>query len=213
METEFYLPLLDLGFFGIVVLAFAEKLIPVLPSYFMLVFLGATQASSLAGLTMLTSATACGSLLGAIFWYSVGRISGRENVEMLVARYGGYVFLPEIRYRQLAKAYADHQFWTTLIAQTIPTLRIFLAVPAGVLKLDLMSFIPATGLGILVWNTPLISVGYMMRDAQLHLLSLGLRVIVVLLLAEIAIVLSVHGFRHLQRRRMNSGVKHAHIDR
>ena len=198
MDSEIYRYLMDFGFLGILAIAFAEKLIPILPSYLMLEFLGATQASTFANLAIPISASACGSMLGAMFWYCVGRHAGRETIERLIARFGRYFFLSVIRYEGLVKAYVDNQFWTTLVAQTIPTIRIFLAVPAGVLKLDLRSFLPATGLGILLWNTPLIIFGYVLRGTQFDLIQIGLTVVAVLLLVEITVGLTVRRVKSRQ---------------
>lgn len=88
MDSPLYASLLDMGLLGIVALAFAEKLIPVLPSYLMLVFLGATYVSGVPELIVLVLATVCGSTLGALFWYGIGRLAGKERTDALVARFG-----------------------------------------------------------------------------------------------------------------------------
>lgn len=187
MDSPLYVSLLDLGLLGIVALAFAEKLIPVLPSYLMLVFLGATYVQSVPELVGLVLATVCGSTLGALFWYGIGRLAGKERTNALVARFGRYIFLPAVRYRAMANAYETNQFWITLVAQTIPTIRIFLAMPAGVLRLKLTGFLPATILGICIWNTPLVVLGFMLRQSEFDPLQMGIIVVGAILLGELAV--------------------------
>lgn len=187
MGSPLYQSMLDMGLLGIVALAFAEKLIPVLPSYLMLVFLGATYVSDLPELIVLILATVCGSTLGALFWYGIGRLAGRECTDTLVARFGRYIFLPVARYRAMANAYETNQFWITLVAQTIPTTRIFLAMPAGVLRLKLQGFLPATILGIFIWNTPLVVLGFVLRQSESDPLQMGIAVVGAIILGELAI--------------------------
>ncbi|RZS77637.1 alkaline phosphatase [Phyllobacterium myrsinacearum] len=187
MDSPLYASLLDMGLLGIVVLAFAEKLIPVLPSYLMLVFLGATYVSDVPDLIVLVLATVCGSTLGALFWYGIGRLAGKERTDALAARFGRYIFLPVTRYRAMANAYETNQFWVTLVAQTIPTIRIFLAMPAGVLRLKLQGFLPATILGIFVWNTPLVGLGFLLRQSERDPLQMGVTVVGAILLGELAV--------------------------
>jgi len=187
--------LLSFGLAGIGCLAIIEKFVPLFPSYVLLMFLGMTVSDS-ATLTMTIMVTTVGSVIGAIGWYGLGRALGSQRIENLVARYGKFIFLQPSLYGQLTNAYRSNHFWVTLIGQTLPTVRIYLALPAGVLKLEPRTFLAATSLGTLIWNMPFLSLGYALRGSSHDAVSIGFWVAVALIAAEFAILL---GFRFCKR--------------
>jgi len=192
METSnTIVTLLSFGFMGIGCLAIVEKFVPLFPSYVLLMFLGMSVSDS-STLTMTIIMTTIGSVIGAIGWYGLGRVLGSERIEALVARYGKYVFLGPSLYGRLTNAYRSNHFWVTLIGQTLPTARIYLALPAGVLKLEPRAFLVATLLGTLIWNVPFLSLGYALRGSGHDPVSIGFWVAVALVTAELAILLGLH---------------------
>lgn len=182
--------LLSFGLAGVGCLAAAEKFIPVFPSYVLLMFIGmAVPDGGMLALTIM--ATVIGSVIGSLGWYGVGRALGSQRVETMVAGYGRYVFLSLSLYRRLTNSYRRNQFWATLIGHTIPTVRVYLGLPAGVLRLDPRVFLAATALGSLAWNAPFASLGYCLRDSGHDPVSLGLGVAAVLVASEFAILWAV----------------------
>lgn len=186
---------LHFGLVGIGCLAVAEKFIPLLPSYVLLMLLGLTVPDG-ATLAMTILATSAGSVVGAIGWYGLGRALGTRRVERLVTRFGKFVLLRPSLYRQLTDAYRGNHFWVTLIGQTLPTVRIYLALPAGVLRLEPRAFVMATAIGTVIWNMPFLSLGYALRGSGHDPVSLGFWVVVALVAVEVALFL---GFRLYKR--------------
>ncbi|KIU51410.1 MULTISPECIES: DedA family protein [Bradyrhizobium] len=186
---------LHFGLAGIGCLAIAEKFIPLLPSYVLLMLLGLTVPDG-ATLAMTILATSAGSVVGAIGWYGLGRTLGSQRIERLVARFGKFVLLRPSLYRQLTDAYRGNHFWVTLIGQTLPTVRIYLALPAGVLRLEPRAFVMATAIGTVIWNMPFLSLGYALRGSGHDPVSLGFWVVVALIAVEVALFL---GFRLYKR--------------
>ncbi|MDH6230589.1 membrane protein DedA with SNARE-associated domain [Mesorhizobium soli] len=197
--TDTILALLDLGLAGIACVAFAEKLVPVVPSYLVLMFLGMAAAENGHALPVLLLVTAAASTLGSMLWYAGGRLFGPARAAKLVERFGKYVFLRPETYRRLASAYGRNHFSTTLTAQLVPTVRIYLAIPAGAFRLAALPFAIATFLGCALWNAIFIGLGYMIRDTGQNPADLGFRVIVVVLLIEGAWMLAL---RRKARRRL-----------
>jgi membrane protein DedA with SNARE-associated domain len=188
--------LVGLGLAGFAGLALLEKLVPIIPSYAMLMLIG-SLASGSSALVAAVAATTVGSVIGAMVWYGLGRALGSERVEGLVGRYGRFVFLKPDVYARLCASYRQNQFWATLLGQTIPTARVYLALPAGVLGLKLPTFVVATTLGTLAWNTPFVVVGYHLGGEASQLGTIAL-VVVGLLVAEILIAMLV---KHVRQRR------------
>lgn len=177
--------LIACGLAGIVGLTAAEKFVPVLPSYMMLIFIGMTVVSHPASLVLTILAATLGSTAGALGWYGIGRAIGGSRVERLVQRFGRLLFLSPEVYRKLSDAYRRHHFWVTLVGQTIPTARIYLALPAGVIGLRFPGFVLATVIGTLAWNAPLITIGYLLRGTSTDPVTIGL--------ASLGIILAIEG--------------------
>ena len=187
--------LLSFGLIGAGCLALAEKFVPLLPSYVLLMFVGMTVSNGTA-LAMTVMATSIGSVIGAIGWYGLGRSLGSERIESLVTRFGKYVLLRPSLYGRLTSAYRSNHFWVTLIGHTLPTVRIYLTLTAGVLRLEPRSFLAATSLGTLIWNMPFVSLGYALRGSGRDPVSVGFWVAAGLIAAECAMLL---GFRFYKR--------------
>jgi membrane protein DedA with SNARE-associated domain len=99
----------------------------------------------------------------------------------------------------MESAYGRNHFSTTLTAQLVPVVRIYLAIPAGAFRLAALPFAIATFLGCALWNAIFISLGYLIRDTGQNPADLGFRVIVVVLLVEGACMLAL---RRKARRRL-----------
>lgn len=176
---------LGLGLFGVGLLAFTEKILPIPPSHVLLLFLGMTSARDGWALAVLLMVTMLGSGVGALFWYGLGHRLGTERADALAERFGRYVFLRFETYRRLAEAYRRNHFRASLAAQLIPTVRNYLPVAAGALRLPLFPFASATLLGILLWNIGFLLAGYLMREAGQKPADVGFRIMVLVLVVEI----------------------------
>jgi len=153
------------GPIGVCGIAIVEKLMPVVPSYVLFVTLGMMMAAASPGdLAIVMAATASGSTVGSLCWYGLGFALGPQRSEAMVERFGRYILLKPSLYRRMAQAYRRNHFWVTAVSQTIPTVRVYSAIPAGVLNLAIMKFLAATLVGSLAWSGPLLSLGYMLRQ-------------------------------------------------
>lgn len=157
---------LDLGLIGVAALCFGEKFVPVLSSGLLLIAVGMTAVDHPLECLALIAASSAGSVLGATSWYVVGRSVGRERSEAFVERFGKYVLLRPALYRRMMGLYGKHRFLVTLIGQTVPAARNYLPLPAGILGLSFIPFLVATTLGTLMWNGPLIGMGYIFRNVS-----------------------------------------------
>ncbi|MDH6231752.1 membrane protein DedA with SNARE-associated domain [Mesorhizobium soli] len=104
--------MLGFGVTGVTCLAVAEKFVPIMPSYILLMVLG-MAASDGSGLAAMVVATTVGSTIGSVCWYGLGRALGSRLVEALVAGYGRLILLPFPLYQRLVGRYRRNQFWAT----------------------------------------------------------------------------------------------------
>lgn len=186
--------LLSLGLMGVFLVTALEKFIPVVPSYVMLMALG-MSAPDLSQLTMILAITVIGSLCGSAGWFAIGRMLGEQRIERLVARFGKYVFFRLPTYQRFATSYRRNRFRVTALGQTIPVARVYLGLPAGVLKLPAISFLMAATLGILVWNLPFLLLGFVLRGTSHSLVHVGLWASIALIAGEFLLVALVGAIR------------------
>lgn len=191
--------LLSLGLMGVFLVTVLEKFIPVVPSYVMLMALG-MSAADLPRLSMVLAITVIGSLCGSAGWFAIGRILGEQRIERLVARFGKYVLFPLPTYQRLAASYRRNRFRVTALGQTIPVARVYLGLPAGVLKLPAISFLTAATLGILVWNLPFLLLGFLLKGSSHSPIQVGLQASIALVAGEFLIFALVGMIRRRQRR-------------
>lgn len=182
--------MLGYGLPGIFVLATVEKLIPVIPSYVLYVFLGMTVVGA-DGLGLTLAVSVAGSTLGGLAWYAVGRAIGQQRIESVIDRHGRFVLLGRGMFDRLTRAYRNNAIWVTGIGHVIPVVRFYLPIPAGVLALPLPGYLLASGLGCLVWNGLLLTLGYALAGTGLPPLQVGLAAIACLLAVETVVALGV----------------------
>jgi membrane protein DedA with SNARE-associated domain len=190
--------LVEAGPIGIGCVALAEKFFPVVPSYVVFVLLGMATALSQTDLAVSVAATAIGSTIGALGWYCVGLALGPTRIETLIERFGRLIFLKAAFYHRMTGAYKRNHFWVTVVGQTIPAVRIYLSIPAGVLHLAIVNFLVATLIGSLVWSGPLLALGYVLRSRSADAASLGLTVVAALIGLEVVALLVWRLTRHLR---------------
>ena len=99
---------------------------------------------------------AIGCNLGSIPAYELGAWGGRKAVE----RYGRYIFLNLDHLDKAHRFFEAFGPWAIVCARMLPVLRTFIALPAGIARMDRTSFHIYTFLGSLPWCLGLAWVGY-----------------------------------------------------
>ena len=103
---------------------------------------------------------------------------------------------PDLCHR-LSAACTRHQFQVTVVGQAVPTARIHLALPAGVIGLALLLFLLVTSLATPAWNVPLITLGCLLRDTGWGQAATGLTFTAVMVATEAAAaIILAHDRRH-----------------
>ncbi len=182
------------GLAGAFVLALLERLVPVIPSYGLFIFLGSALIARPLDLALLIPVTTVASTLSAICWYGIGHALGEARTHALVRRCGRYVGLREALYLSLAGRYTRNAFIATFMGQLIPVVRCYLSLPAGILALPLATFALAVLTGSAIWVGGFLSLGY-----GLH--ALGWDPLVTTLIAVAALLLIEGGLAWLLHRR------------
>lgn len=183
------------GILGMFCIAFLEKMIPIVPSYVLLILLGmAASSNSLFYFTIL--ATVAGSLTASMIWYCLGRFLGETRVKKLVQKYGKYIFFRIDTYEQLASSYRKNNFIVSLLGQIIPVARIYLALPAGILKLKPSLFLMATAIGAFIYNLIFLTIGSILKQTSYDPITIGVWALIILVLVEGSFILLIKRVRN-----------------
>lgn len=176
-----------------------EKFIPVLPSYILFPAIGAGAVTG-ADLVWRCLIAVLGSIGGGMGWYAVGAAIGEKRVEYLIEQYGKWLFLKPKLYNQMSTSYRRNPFMITVLGQMVPTVRIFHALPAGVLRLPFGSFLLATALGALCWISALAAAGYILHLKGWSVSQTGFGIFAGLIATEIAALIAVVSVKKVRAR-------------
>lgn len=150
----------SLGYTGIVLLMAIESACIPLPSEIILPFSGYLAFTGRFSLLWVATAGALGCNVGSIVAYYVGVWGGRP----LLQRYGKYVL---ISYREIDLAdrwFANYGQWTVFFGRLLPVIRTFIALPAGVARMNIWTFNVYTFLGSWPWCYALAYAGYKLGE-------------------------------------------------
>jgi membrane protein DedA with SNARE-associated domain len=135
------------GYPGIVLLMAIESACIPLPSEVIMPFSGYLVFTGRFNLWWVAVAGALGCNVGSIAAYWVGYYGGRPLVE----RYGRYVLVSRHDLEMADRWFKHYGQATVFFARLLPVIRTFIALPAGVMRMDFLKFNVYTFLGSLPW--------------------------------------------------------------
>ncbi len=102
-----------------------------------------------------------GAIIGALINYYLSMWIGRPIVYSFANSRLGHACLIDQAKVEHAEAYFDrHGAVSTFVGRLIPAVRQLISIPAGLSRMNIWKFILFTGLGAMVWNIVLASLGY-----------------------------------------------------
>jgi membrane protein DedA with SNARE-associated domain len=160
--TGFLLDLVEkLGPIGVGLSILAETVIPPIPSEAVLGLAGVLINQGRMSIVPVILFATLGSVLGAIFFYYVGRALGPRRAHAFLDR------LPLVETSDVDKTFAwfeRHGRSAVFFGRMVPIVRSFISVPAGVVRMPLGQFLLFTAGGSLIWNSVLIGLGVAAGD-------------------------------------------------
>ncbi|WP_327104356.1 DedA family protein [Nonomuraea glycinis] len=136
-----------------------ENLFPPLPSEVILPLAGFTASRGEMNLISALLWTTGGSVVGALALYWIGALLGRERTLAIAAK------LPLVKVSDIEKTEAwflKHGKATVFFGRMIPIFRSLISVPAGVERMNMVTFLLLTTAGSAIWNTIFVMAGYLL---------------------------------------------------
>ena len=101
-----------------------------------------------------------GALIGALVNYGLSYSLGRPIIYAFANSRLGHVCLIDAEKVEQAEQYFDKRgAVSTLIGRMIPAIRQLISIPAGLAKMNLISFVFYTSVGAAIWNSILVGIG------------------------------------------------------
>jgi membrane protein DedA with SNARE-associated domain len=212
--TGFLLDLVEkLGPVGVGFSILLETVIPPIPSEAVLGLAGVLINSGDMEIVPVVLFATLGSILGALFFYYVGRALGPRRSHAFLDR------LPLVETADVDRTFAwfeRHGRSAVFFGRMVPIVRSFISVPAGVVRMPILQFVVYSAAGSLIWNTVLVTLGVLAGDfLQDNLHYLDYAVVAAFALGIGYLVYKrVKDVRHHRRRRTTAGrAEDTHDDR
>lgn len=158
------------GSFGVALLMLAENIFPPIPSELIMPLAGFSAARGDLNLVLLIVAGTVGSLLGALFWYYIGKWVGADRLKRWAARHGRWLTLSPEEVDRSSEWFRRRGGAAVLIGRLIPGVRTLISVPAGIAGMPLLPFVAYTTIGTAAWTAFLAGAGYLL-EGQYHLVA------------------------------------------
>ena len=136
-----------MGYGGIVLLMAIESACIPLPSEIIMPFAGYLVFKGEMVLWVVAVMGALGCVLGSIPAYYVGKTGGRQLAE----KYGRFVLISKKDLKMADDWFKNYGEIIILIGRLLPAVRTFIALPAGIARMNMAKFIVYTFVGSLIW--------------------------------------------------------------
>lgn len=154
----------SVGLLGVAFLSFLEVVIPIIPSEIVLPFSGFVASRGDLGLIGVIVAATIGSVAGSVVLYYLADWFGWERIQAIVSKYGKYLGVKQKDVDKAADYFDSHENWFVLFGRFIPGVRSVIAIPAGLRKMPIASFVGISTIGAAVWNIILVYAGFRLGE-------------------------------------------------
>jgi len=180
------------GIFGLFAIGLAERFLPALPSYGVLVAIGIAAVDEVWSLHTAVIGTTVGSSIGALVLYLLVRAVGKKRTTALLYSVGGWVGLSRPRIDWTLSSLRDRERALTILSQLIPTVRSISPVAAGLLGTSALRFVAGVSIGIVLWNGLFIAAGYfaVLAIPGINSSALALKILILLVASELLVALA-----------------------
>ncbi len=152
----------DWGYLGIFIMMAIESSFVPFPSEIVLIPAGYLASQGEMTLGMIMAAALGGSMVGAYINYFLALTLGRK----ILQRYGKYFFIKESALEKMDDYFEKHGHVSTFIGRLIPGIRQLISIPAGMARMNLVTFSTYTALGAGIWALILTLLGYFIGENQ-----------------------------------------------
>lgn len=150
----------SLGYFGVFFSVFLEYACLPLPSEILLPFIGVLSSYGTFNLITAVIVSVIAGLLGSTICYYIGYFGGAPILDWLSSKSSS----ARKSLIKLNSFLAKYDKYAVFIARMFPVTRTYVSLAVGGLKMKYRTFISYSFVGIVIWNSILISLGYFLGE-------------------------------------------------
>lgn len=139
------------GYGAIALVMLLENVVPPIPSELVMPLAGFLVQQGKLELLPVLLAGLLGTLLGAWFWYGIGRLINEQRLEHWLARHGRWFGLRAEDLARSRRWFNRHGVAVVFWGRLIPGVRTFVSLPAGIELMPQPRFLAWTTAGSLIW--------------------------------------------------------------
>ncbi len=126
-----------------------------------LTYQGTTIAIPDMNVFLIVLVATAGAIVGALINYYLAVWVGRPIVYAFAnSKFGHACLIDQEKVEKAERYFDDHGAASTFIGRLIPAVRQLISIPAGLARMNVVKFVIFTGLGAMVWDCVLASLGY-----------------------------------------------------
>lgn len=148
------------GYAGVFALMLLETVFPPIPSEVVLPIAGMRAANGPLGLPGVILASTLGTMTGNTIWYLAARAVGLDRFQAFIVRYGRWLTLDWYDIEKVQRLFGRFGPWIVFFGRMLPTIRTFISVPAGILRMNLALFLIWSTAGTALFAAALAGAGY-----------------------------------------------------
>lgn len=159
---QFFLNLTaDLGYWGILILMTIESSFIPFPSEIVVPPAAYLAFKGEMNIYLIVLFATVGSILGALVNYFLAATLGKKMVYTLIKKpWAKYLLLSEEKLLKSENYFREYGSISTFVGRLIPVVRQLISLPAGFVKMNLISFTFFTALGAFIWVAILAYLGF-----------------------------------------------------
>lgn len=159
--TEFFMNVIrEIGYPGLFLLMLCESTFVPVPSVLVMPFAGFLVATGEMSAPLVILATSAGAIVGSWLFYQFGARGGKP----ILLKVGKWFLVKPSDIDKTEAYFGKPGRLTVFIARFIPVVRHFISFVAGLGHMPMKTFLLQTFLGATIWNSFLMTVGFLLRD-------------------------------------------------
>jgi membrane protein DedA with SNARE-associated domain len=152
------------GYAAVALMMFAETVFPPIPSEVIMPVAGVHAAQHGLSLWGVTLAGTAGAMAGNILWFAIAWKLGLERFEGFLLRFGRILTMDRAEIDRGRRLFERYGGGIVGVGRVIPTVRSLISIPAGLVRMNVRSFLLWSTLGTFVWTLALALAGYLLGN-------------------------------------------------
>lgn len=140
-----------MGYLVIAAVMLLENIFPPIPSELVMPLGGFFVQQGKLELVPVILAGLIGTVLGAWFWYGIGRLINEQRIEHWLERHGRWIGISPADLARSRRWFNRHGVAVVFWGRIIPGVRTLVSVPAGIELMPQLPFLAWTSAGSLIW--------------------------------------------------------------